>query len=169
MTPAVRCGFWIVKLDPSGSVVSFAFQNPWSQTRIDTFNAFDEIFSIPDQIRRYLAVIGRNLGQISTDPARFRLDLAGFSQKSFSTMKPDTWTDTTQNQRDSNWKIQLDHPGQFQVIFSSTWIIRVRSWLGTNPTRPYPWTPLTRTNLKVNYNLEKSWKKKKKTHLALRS
>ena len=72
MTLAVRCGFWIVKLDPSGLVVNFAFQNQWSQTRTDTFNASGEIFSIPDQIWRYLAVIGRNLGQISARSRRIQ-------------------------------------------------------------------------------------------------
>ena len=111
----------------------------------ETFNVSGKILSILDQIRRDLAVIRRNLGQTSTDPAKFRLDLAESSQKLFLAMKPDTQTDTTRNQRDPNRKIRPDHSGWFQVIFSSTLIIRVGFGSGTNPTRPDLWTPLVDT------------------------
>ena len=85
-----------------------------------TFNVPGKILSTLDQIRRDLAVIRQNLGQISTDLAKFWPDLAESGQKSFLAMKPDTQTDTTRNQRDPNRKIRPDHSGWFQVIFSST-------------------------------------------------
>ena len=71
-------GFRTIKPDPSGLVISFAFQNLWNPTWTDNFNVFDEILSIPDQIQRDfveirwdLAVIWWNLGHISTDLAKY--------------------------------------------------------------------------------------------------
>ena len=99
-----------------------------------------EVLRFSDQIRQDLAVIWRNLGQILTDPARFRLDLARFGQISsrsrrirldfFPGDKPDT------DPMRPETKNLTTSPGWFRATFPSTRIIQVGFRLGTNSIRP---------------------------------
>ena len=104
---------------------------------METFNVSGEIFSIPEQIRRDLEVIRRNLGQISTDPARFRPDLVESGQISASTVKPET--DPKQPETD---KTRTEKSGQSsgsvsgQIFIHPTKSGRFRVGHKPDPARP---------------------------------
>ena len=95
-----------------------------------------------DQISARSLQVWADFVRISMDSAIFRPDLVGSGQISSLVRNPKL------TRRDSKLtrfepKNPTTSPGQFRVTFSSTQIIRVGSRLGTNPTRPDPWTPLT--------------------------
>ena len=98
------------------------------------------------QIRWDLARSRRYLAQISTDPAKYR-----------------QW----------RWNPKPDGPkpddptiitGRFWFCFSPTWIFRVGSDSGTNPTRPNLWTPLSFNLPTIPYHSHYPKKKKKSVY-----
>ena len=103
-----------------------------------SFNLSNDLLSIPNQIRWNLVEICQDLVQTLQDSAKScrcsmksRPDLDRSSQISpnlarYWQIQPNIGLgdnirdqpNKTRNQRDLNWKIQLDHLGQFRVIFS---------------------------------------------------
>ena len=76
-------------------------------------------------------------GQISTDPVRFQIDLAGSNQISTSVINP---RPTQINPKPT--RLEPKNPtkslGQFRAKFLSTCLIKVKSEFGTNPTCGQP-------------------------------
>ena len=83
-----------------------------------------------------------DFGQISKDPVRFRPDLVGSGQISFPGINPKP-TQINPKPTRPEPKNPTKSSGWFRVNFLFTRPIRVKFGLGTNPTRPDPWTPLT--------------------------
>ena len=76
-------------------------------------------------------------GQISKDPVRFRLDLAGSDQISFQVINPKPTRINPKPTRPKP-KNPTRSLGRFRVNFLFTRPIRVEFELGTNPTRGHP-------------------------------
>ena len=83
-------------------------------------------------------------GQISQDPVRFRPDLTESGQVLSPVINPKPTRINPKPTRPEP-KNPTRSPGRFRVNFLFTRHIRVESGLGTNPTRPDPWTPLPMT------------------------
>ena len=79
--------------------------------------------------------IWRNIGQISIDPTRFQPPVAN--------LKPTDMHPKLTRPNPTDWKL---HTSRLRVRISPTWVYRVDSELGTNPTQADLWTPLTETD-----------------------